>query len=64
MEELLEFYNKPDEKSFRDEMYEINKGNKLASEMQQKIISDLGVLRVAASNRPAVWLGVFKFVSF
>lgn len=43
MEELLEFYNKPDEKSFRDEMYEINKGNKLASEMQQKIIADLEV---------------------
>lgn len=43
MDELLEFYNKPDEKSFRDEMYEINKSNKLASEMQQKIISEVEV---------------------
>lgn len=43
MEELLEFYNKPDEKSFRDEMYEINKSNKLASAMQQKIIEDVEV---------------------
>nr|WP_317238868.1 peptidylprolyl isomerase [Hanstruepera flava] len=43
MEELLAFYNKPDEKSFRDEMYEINKSNKLASEMQQKIIADVEV---------------------
>lgn len=43
MEELLAFYNKPDEKSFRDEMYEINKSNKLASEMQQKIISEIEV---------------------
>lgn len=43
MEELLEFYNKPDEKSFRDEMYEINKSNKLASEMQNKIIDEIEV---------------------
>lgn len=43
MDELLAFYNKSDEKSFRDEMYEINKSNKLASEMQQKIISEVEV---------------------
>jgi peptidyl-prolyl cis-trans isomerase SurA len=43
MEELLAFYNKPDEKSFRDEMYEINKSNKLASEMQNKIIDEIEV---------------------
>ncbi|MBE9488862.1 MAG: peptidylprolyl isomerase, partial [Bacteroidetes bacterium] len=35
MEELLKFYNKKDEASFREEMYEINKSNKLASEMQR-----------------------------
>ncbi len=35
MEELIAFYNKEDEKSFRDEMFEINKSNKLASEMQR-----------------------------
>ncbi|PNQ73300.1 peptidylprolyl isomerase [Hanstruepera neustonica] len=43
MEELVAFYNKPDEKSFRDEMYEINKSNKLASEMQNKIIDEIEV---------------------
>ena len=30
MPELLAFYKKDDEKSFRDEMFEINKGNELA----------------------------------
>ena len=43
MERLLEFYNKDDEKSFRDEMFEINKANKLASEMQRKIVEDVEV---------------------
>ena len=43
MEELVAFYNKPDEKSFRDDMYEINKSNKLASEMQNKIIDEIEV---------------------
>nr|WP_308419232.1 peptidylprolyl isomerase [Bizionia arctica] len=43
MEELIAFYNKEDEKSFKAEMFEINKSNKLASEMQQKIISDVEV---------------------
>ena len=43
MKELLEFYNKPDEKSFRDEMYEINKSQKLASEMQKKIIDEVEI---------------------
>jgi len=43
MERLLEFYNKDDEKSFRDEMFEINKNNKLAAQMQQKIIEDVEV---------------------
>jgi len=43
MERLLEFYNKEDEKSFRDEMFEINKSNKLASEMQRKIVEEVEV---------------------
>ena len=43
MDELLAFYRKDDEKSFRDEMYEINKGNKLAAAMQKKIIDDIEV---------------------
>ncbi len=43
MEELIAFYNKEDEKSFREEMFEINKSNKLASEMQRKIIEEVEV---------------------
>ncbi|MEO8934379.1 MAG: peptidylprolyl isomerase [Xanthomarina sp.] len=43
MAELIAFYNKENEKSFRDEMFEINKSNKLASEMQKKIIEDVEV---------------------
>ena len=43
MEELLKFYNKEDEKSFRDEMFEINKSNKLASEMQRTIVDEIEV---------------------
>ena len=43
MERLLEFYNKDDEKSFREEMFEINKSNKLASEMQRKIVEEVEV---------------------
>ena len=43
MEELIAFYNKEDEKSFREEMFAINKSNKLASEMQKKIVKDVEV---------------------
>ena len=43
MDELLKFYKKEDEVSFREEMFEINKSNKLASEMQKKIIEDIEV---------------------
>ncbi len=43
MERLLSVYNKEDEKSFRDEMFEINKGNMLAERMQKKIIEELEV---------------------
>ncbi|WP_339634281.1 peptidylprolyl isomerase [Bizionia echini] len=43
MQELLELYNHPNEKAFRDEMYEINKSQKLASEMQKKILDGIEV---------------------
>jgi len=43
LEELLKFYKKEDEKSFREEMYEINKSNELAKRMQSKIIDELEV---------------------
>lgn len=43
MEELLKFYKKDNEKEFRDEMFEINKSNRLASEMQKKIVDGVEV---------------------
>lgn len=43
MAELLKFYNKDDEASFRDEMFEINKSNELAKKMQSKIVSEVEV---------------------
>nr|WP_299333928.1 peptidylprolyl isomerase [uncultured Psychroserpens sp.] len=43
MQELLEFYNKDSEQSLREEMFELNKNNKLASDMQRKIVSDVEV---------------------
>ncbi|WJJ98148.1 peptidylprolyl isomerase [Algibacter luteus] len=43
MERLLEFYNKEDEKSFRDEMFEINKSNLLAQRMQSKIVEEIEI---------------------
>ncbi len=43
MGELLKFYNKDDEKSFRDEMFEINKSNQLAQKMQAKIVEEVEI---------------------
>ncbi|OEJ98724.1 peptidylprolyl isomerase [Flavivirga aquatica] len=43
MEKLLAFYKKDDEKSFRDEMFEINKANQLASKMQAKIVEEVEI---------------------
>ncbi|MBN2867217.1 MAG: peptidylprolyl isomerase, partial [Flavobacteriaceae bacterium] len=43
MEELLEFYRKDDEVSFREEMFEINKSNMLAAKMQEKIIDEVKI---------------------
>lgn len=43
MKKLLEFYKKEDEQSFRDEMFEINKGNMLAQRMQAKIVEEVEV---------------------
>jgi len=43
MQELLDFYKKEDEKSFRDEMYEINRSNELAKRMQSSIIDEVEV---------------------
>ncbi|MDX1277425.1 peptidylprolyl isomerase [Oceanihabitans sediminis] len=43
MQKLLDFYKKEDEKSFREEMYQINKNNELAKRMQSKIIDEIEV---------------------
>lgn len=43
MEKVLDFYNKEDVESFREELYTINKLRMLSEKMQQKIISDIKV---------------------
>ena len=43
MKQVLDFYKKEDEQSLRDEMFEINKANKLAVEMQRKIVDEIEV---------------------
>ena len=41
--EMLKFYKKDNIKSLKDELFEINKANKLASEMQKAIIEEVEV---------------------
>ena len=43
IEEVLKFYNKEDESTFRQEIFEINKIQKLSSMMQAKIVEDVEV---------------------
>jgi peptidyl-prolyl cis-trans isomerase SurA len=43
MDKLLEIYNKEDEESLREEMFEINKSNELARRMQAKIVEEVEV---------------------
>jgi len=43
IEKVLEFYKKSDEQSFRDELYQINKVQKLSSMMQSKITEDIEI---------------------
>ncbi|MDA9596820.1 peptidylprolyl isomerase [Flavobacteriaceae bacterium] len=43
IEKVLEFYKKPDELSFRDELFQINKVQKLSSMMQSKIVSEIEI---------------------
>ena len=43
IEKVLEFYKKSDEQSFRDELYQIYKVQKLSSMMQSKIIEDIEI---------------------
>jgi peptidyl-prolyl cis-trans isomerase SurA len=43
VEKLVAYYKKASEQELRDEMFEINKNNKMASMMQQKIVEDIEV---------------------
>lgn len=43
IEKVLEFYNKADEASFRDELFEINKIQKLSANMQENIIEKISI---------------------
>ena len=43
IDELLKMYGKKTEKELRDEMFELNKTNQLASKMRQKIIEEIEV---------------------
>lgn len=56
MEKLLEIHRKEDEKSYRDEIFEIIKNNQLASRMQAKIVEDVDItpdeVRIFFNNIP------------
>jgi len=43
LEDLIKFYKKDDEQSFREDMYEINKNNELAKLMQSAIVDKVEV---------------------
>ena len=43
LQDLIKFYKKDDEKSFREEMYEINRNNELAKLMQGAIVDEIEV---------------------
>lgn len=43
MDKLLKLYNKEDEKSLKDEMFEINKNGRMAQEMQAKIVEEIEI---------------------
>ena len=43
IEKVLEFYIKPDEASFRDELFEINKIQKLSANMQSEIVDKISI---------------------
>ena len=43
IENVLEFYNKPDEASFREELFEINKTQKLSTNMQSEVVDKISI---------------------
>ena len=60
---MLEFYNKKDEITFRDELFEINKTQKLAELMQDEIISKVEItpeeVRQFFNSIPKIELPIF-----
>ena len=50
IEKVLEFYNKRDELSFRDELFEINKTQRLSEMMQQKIVEKVEITPEESGN--------------
>ena len=63
IEKVLEFYNKEDEASFRQDIFEINKIQKLSSMMQAKIIENVEVtpeeVRMFFESIPKIDLPIF-----
>jgi len=63
IEKVLEFYKKEDEASFRQEIFEINKTQKLSSLMQLEIIQDIEItpeeVRLFFNSIPEIDLPVF-----
>ena len=63
IEKVLEFYNKEDEPSFRKEIFEINKTQKLSSLMQSEIIQDIEItpeeVRLFFNSIPEIDLPTF-----
>ena len=63
LEKVLDFYNKNDELSFRDELYQLNKIQKLSQLMQSKIVDDVEVtpeeVKLFYESIPLVDLPVF-----
>ena len=63
IEKVLDFYNKDDESTFRQEIFEINKTQKLSSLMQAKIVENIEVtpeeVRIFFESIPTIDLPVF-----
>ena len=63
IEKVLEFYKKEDEASFRQEIFEINKTQKLSSLMQSEIIQDIEItpeeVRLFFNSIPEIDLPIF-----
>ena len=63
IEKVLEFYNKKDELSFRDELFEINKTQRLSEMMQESIVEKVEItpeeVRQFFQSIPKIDLPVF-----